>query len=127
MGSTEVALPPGLDLKNPSLFISNGLVAGQWRAGASEKAFSVIEPSSGKELSTCADLALPDFIEAIDSAYDGYKIFSTSTTAKERGILLRQWNDLILENVDDRELCETTSSLALSDKYSGDHPFNGEW
>ncbi|RGP78262.1 succinate-semialdehyde dehydrogenase nadp + [Fusarium longipes] len=95
---------PPFNLKNPSLFVTEGLVAGEWRPGTSGKTFPVIEPSSGEELSRCADLGLPDFVEAIDVAHKGYKEFSTSTTAKERGILLRKWNDLIISNVDDLAL-----------------------
>ncbi|OBT97396.1 hypothetical protein VE01_04369 [Pseudogymnoascus verrucosus] len=101
MDSVLAPKPSVLGLRDPSLLVTDGLVAGQWRTGASGKTFSVTEPSSGEELSRCADLALLDFVEAIDSAYIGYQKFYSSTTAKERGGLLRRWNDLILENADD--------------------------
>ncbi|KAG4257542.1 hypothetical protein FPRO03_13885 [Fusarium proliferatum] len=95
---------PPLKLNDPSLFVVEGLVAGEWRSGSQGKTFSVIEPSSGQELARCADLGLSDFVEAIDVAHKGYKEFFTSTTAKERGTLLRKWNDLIISNVDDLAL-----------------------
>ncbi|KAH8701265.1 aldehyde dehydrogenase domain-containing protein [Phaeosphaeriaceae sp. PMI808] len=100
---SAVLLPqqPNLGLRDGSLFVTDGLVAGQWRKGAGGKSFSVTDPSSREELSRCADLALPDFIEAIDNAYTGYQNFYNSTTAKERGGLLRCWHDLILQNADD--------------------------
>jgi len=86
-------------LKNQDLFVSSGLVAGQWRT---VNVFPVTEPSTGTVLHECANLGRQDFIDAINSAEQGTKNFYHNTTAKERGTLLRKWNDLVLENLDDR-------------------------
>ncbi|RBQ69319.1 hypothetical protein FVER14953_04334 [Fusarium verticillioides] len=111
---------PPLNLNDPSLFVTEGLVAGKWRPGAEGKTFSVTEPSSGQELARCADLGLPDFIEAIDAAHKGYKEFSASTTAKERGVLLRKWNDLILSNVDDLALILSSENGKILSEAKGE-------
>lgn len=94
-------------LRDPSLFDGCGLLNGESRQALSEKKFPVYEPSSGQILGFCADLGGVDFREAIESAHRGYKKYYFSTTAKERGSLLRRWNELILENVEDCEFKQT--------------------
>jgi succinate-semialdehyde dehydrogenase/glutarate-semialdehyde dehydrogenase len=89
-------------LSDPSLLINNGLVAGIFRPSGSRKEFPVYEPSTGNVLQSCADMAKEDFIEAIESAYEGFSKFSTTTTAKARGEILRKWYELILQHKDDR-------------------------
>jgi succinate-semialdehyde dehydrogenase/glutarate-semialdehyde dehydrogenase len=103
MGSIleDEILPKGMNLKDKSLFVTKGLVNGQWKDASAKKTFPVYEPSSAEVLSQCADMSLSDFQEAIDSASIGYLKFFTSTTAKERGAILRKWYDLIVANADD--------------------------
>lgn len=91
-------------LRDPSLFNSQGLIGGTWKFATSGKTFPVFEPSTGDVLSQCADFSKQDFIDAIESAHDGYEEFYSRTTAKERGVILRKWNDLILANSEDREI-----------------------
>ena len=98
MGS---AVRNAIPIKEQRLLETRGLVAGQWRTAKDGKTFSVYEPSSGDVLRECSDLGHADFLEAIDSAELGYREFSKSTTAKERGQLLRRWHDLMIANVDD--------------------------
>ena len=95
-------------LRRQSLFDSQGLIAGDWKSAPGNKTFKVIEPSSKKVLGNCANFGSDDFIEAIESAHDGYKKFSASTTAKERGSMLRKWNDLILQNSEDCKMPSQT-------------------
>ena len=91
-------------LKNPSIFETRGLVAGQWKDG--HTTFSVSEPSTGHTLAQCAGFQQIDFVEAIESAHAAFKSYYSSTTAKERQALLRRWNQLILDNSDDCENCD---------------------
>ncbi|CZR53685.1 uncharacterized protein PAC_03565 [Phialocephala subalpina] len=88
-------------LSDPSLFASQGLIAGSWKSPQSGKSFPVIDPSTGGVLGQCADFEYQDFVDAVECAHDGYQTFSSSTTAKERGAMLRRWNDLILANLED--------------------------
>lgn len=102
-------------LRDPSLLNSQGLIGGTWKSAPLDKTFPVIEPSTGDVLRQCADFSKQDFIDAIESAHDGYQEFSSSTTAKERGVILRKWNDLILENSEDCELLCTKCSSNETD------------
>lgn len=98
----------GCHLQNPSLLDSRGLIAGSWIGAPLEKVFPVYEPSTGRVLHQCSDFGRESFVAAIDCAYDGYQVFHKDTTAKERGAMLRRWNDLILANSED---CMTPLSL----------------
>jgi succinate-semialdehyde dehydrogenase/glutarate-semialdehyde dehydrogenase len=88
-------------LETPSLFDNRGFIAGKWRHASSDKTFPVLEPSTGQILAHCADFSTQDFVEAIETADAEFKQFSSTTTAKQRGTILRKWNDLILENSQD--------------------------
>lgn len=89
------------NLNNSSLFDSQGLIAGSWKSAPEGKTFQVSEPSTGDVLADCANFGKQDFLEAVESAHGGFQKFHSSTTAKERGVILRHWNDLILQNVED--------------------------
>ncbi|KAL2678746.1 hypothetical protein Neosp_009497 [[Neocosmospora] mangrovei] len=93
--------PISIPITNKDLFDTRGLVAGSWKTPSDGKSFPVYEPSSGKVLRQCSDFGHQDFIDAIDVADKGYRHFWSSTTAKERGSLLRAWYEQILENADD--------------------------
>lgn len=80
---------------------TRGLVGGLFKSPANKKTFPVYEPSSEQVLGHCSDFGHQDFVDTINVAEDGFRSFSTSTTAKERGALLRRWHDLILGHVDD--------------------------
>lgn len=97
--SYEVEVP----LKNASLLDSRGFIGGEWKNAKDGKAFPVYEPSSGRELRQCADFGRQDFIEAIDSAEVGFRVFSSGTTGRERGAMLRRWYELMMENLEDCE------------------------
>jgi succinate-semialdehyde dehydrogenase/glutarate-semialdehyde dehydrogenase len=88
-------------LNDPSLLMTSGLVDGEERKDAAGKTFPVIEPSSGKVLNWCADLSKKDLIDALDSAQVGSAKLFESTTAKQRGLILKEFCRLILLNADD--------------------------
>jgi succinate-semialdehyde dehydrogenase/glutarate-semialdehyde dehydrogenase len=48
-----------------------------------------------------SNCTVEDFQKAIKSADKAQRSFFESTTGIQRGALLRKWNDLILENLDD--------------------------
>ncbi|KAK6227419.1 hypothetical protein QIS74_00974 [Colletotrichum tabaci] len=91
-------------LQDKSLLVTSGLVAGEWKTGQDGKTFPVYEPSSATVLQECANLSRQDFVDAIESAKKGSANFHESTTAKERGALLRKWYDLVIANADDLAL-----------------------
>ncbi|MCB1478057.1 MAG: NAD-dependent succinate-semialdehyde dehydrogenase [Rhodobiaceae bacterium] len=93
-----------LNLKDPELLESRGLVGGKWKDG--KKTFPVINPANGEEVTRVADLGAEDVREAIDAAYEAQKSWR-AMTAKERCAILLKWNDLMLENADDLALILT--------------------
>lgn len=94
----------GRPLRNADLLTSRGLIAGNWRSAPGYKTFPVYEPASGTVLLECSDFGRDDIVEAIHSAEVGQKKYYSSTTAKQRGQLLKSWNDLILKNQEDRKI-----------------------
>lgn len=60
------------------------------------------EPVTGSTISSVANLDRQDFISAIESASAAQKIYYKSTTAAQRGAILRKWYDLIMANREDR-------------------------
>ncbi|KAK9450191.1 aldehyde dehydrogenase [Limtongia smithiae] len=88
-------------LNDPSLFIGKGFIGGEWTVPSSGKEFPVYEPSSGTVLGMVSDFGLADFKRAVADAETGFQKYSTSTTAAQRGQLLRNWFNLIMANADD--------------------------
>lgn len=104
MESTEQVTAPAaelLDVKNPALLVTSGLINGQEVNGNKGKTFPVIEPSSGTVLAQCADLSKEHIVSAIEAADKGYVTYYKTTTARERGLLLKRFHQLILDNADD--------------------------
>jgi succinate-semialdehyde dehydrogenase/glutarate-semialdehyde dehydrogenase len=91
----------GCELKDPSLFITKGFIDGQWRTASSGAQFPVYEPASATILAQVSNFAHADMVDAIKSAEVGQREYYASTTAKDRSAILRKWNDLVLENIDD--------------------------
>lgn len=90
-------------LGNPSLLESRGLIAGSWRTAKDGKIFPVYEPSTGNVLHCCSDFSREEFVEAIESASEGYRVYYETTTAAERAGILRAWHSLLQKNLDDRK------------------------
>ncbi|KAK9452463.1 Aldehyde/histidinol dehydrogenase [Dipodascopsis uninucleata] len=88
-------------LKDKTLFISQGLIEGEWVGAKSGKTFPVYEPSTGKVLGDVASFSADDFKRAIESAHDSYRKFYKETTFAQRGDILYKWYQLILENKED--------------------------
>ncbi|KAJ5292099.1 hypothetical protein N7478_001350 [Penicillium angulare] len=88
-------------LKDPSIFVNYGIINGEERKGTDGKTFAISEPSSKEVLANCADLSKNDIIEAINLAVTGFANFSSNTSAKQRGLILKEFFRLIIANSDD--------------------------
>ncbi|KAL2826561.1 hypothetical protein BJY01DRAFT_255946 [Aspergillus pseudoustus] len=86
-------------LRDPSLVISDAFIDGEWVQR--DNTFPVYEPSTGKILSSVANVTKADFIDAINSATPAQAQFYESTTGPQRGQILRAWYDRIQKNIDD--------------------------
>ncbi len=89
---------PLAPLKDPRLLKTEGLINGQWVAGASR--FAVHDPATGLKLADVANLGPQDARAAIDAANAAWPAWRNKT-AKERSIVLRKWYDLLMQHQDD--------------------------
>jgi succinate-semialdehyde dehydrogenase/glutarate-semialdehyde dehydrogenase len=89
-----------LILKDPSLLRDAAYINGDWIGTVSGETFTVVDPSDGAVIATLPEMATADVVKAIEHANAAFKGFKR-TTARERARMLRRWNDLMLQNVDD--------------------------
>ncbi|MGZ8253245.1 MAG: NAD-dependent succinate-semialdehyde dehydrogenase [Burkholderiaceae bacterium] len=96
-----------LKLKDPSLFIQQALIAGEWVDADDGNTIAVVNPANGEQLGTvpmCGAAETARAIAAADVAQRAWR----DVAAKERGATLRRLNDLMLANADDLALIMTS-------------------
>jgi succinate-semialdehyde dehydrogenase / glutarate-semialdehyde dehydrogenase len=87
-------------LKDPSLFRQSAFVAGQWCDSDDGRTISVTNPVDGAELGTVPRMGASETARAISAANSSWTAWR-ETPAKERSRVLRQWQELMIENIDD--------------------------
>ena len=87
-------------LKDPSLLVTQGYLAGEWVDGEDGATFDVTNPAKGDVIAQVADLSRAQTAQAIAAAETAQKEWAAKT-AKERANILRRWYDLMMENADD--------------------------
>jgi len=87
-------------LKDASLLVTKGYLAGDWVDGENGATFDVYNPARGDVIAQVADFSRAQAAEAIAIAEGAQKDWA-SLTAKERSVILRRWFDLMIENADD--------------------------
>ncbi|MCA2014347.1 NAD-dependent succinate-semialdehyde dehydrogenase [Cereibacter sphaeroides] len=87
-------------LKDPSLFETRALVAGDWAEADDGATFEVTNPARGDVIAKVADLSRAEVARAIAAAETAMKDWA-KRTGKERAAVLRKWYDLMVENADD--------------------------
>jgi succinate-semialdehyde dehydrogenase/glutarate-semialdehyde dehydrogenase len=75
-------------------------LGGDWKDASSGKTFAVYNPATGDVVAEVADCGVKDAEAAIDAAYTAQPAWA-ALTAKERGVILRRWFDLMIENQDE--------------------------
>jgi succinate-semialdehyde dehydrogenase/glutarate-semialdehyde dehydrogenase len=94
-----------MKLSSPELLQNKNFINGKW-VGSSQK-YDVKNPANGEVIIQCADAKGEETVLAIEAAAAALKAWR-ERPAKERSAILRKWNDLILENIDDLALILTT-------------------
>jgi succinate-semialdehyde dehydrogenase/glutarate-semialdehyde dehydrogenase len=86
-------------LSDPALAKTQAWIDGAWVDGSQGK-FAVTNPADGGKLADVANCGPADAQRAIDAANRAYPAWRAKT-ARERGAILRRWNDLMLHAQDD--------------------------
>jgi len=89
-----------LKLKDPTLLRQQAYIDGEWCDAEDAQTVDVINPATGATLGTVPHMGAKETKRAIAAAAAAWPAWRKKT-AKERAVILRKWNDLMLENVDD--------------------------
>jgi succinate-semialdehyde dehydrogenase/glutarate-semialdehyde dehydrogenase len=95
-----------MQLKDPTLFRQQAYVNGQWCDADSGETCAVTNPATGETIGTVPKMGAAETrraIAAADAAWGSWR----AKTGKERSVVLRKWNDLMLANADDLALIMT--------------------
>ncbi len=90
----------GLVLEDPSLFRQQCHVNGEWRDAPRGATLPVTNPATGAALGTVPAFDAAATEITVAGAHEAFPAWAAKT-AKERAVLLRRWNDLILLNAAD--------------------------
>ncbi|KQQ32762.1 NAD-dependent succinate-semialdehyde dehydrogenase [Duganella sp. Leaf126] len=95
-----------LQLKDPSLLRQQAYLDGQWCDADDGATAAVTNPATGATLATVPVMGAAETRRAIEAANAAWPAWRKKT-ARERALILRKWNDLILDNTDDLALLMT--------------------
>ena len=110
-------------LKDPGLLRERCLVAGEWIEADGGGTLGVRNPATGQQIGTVPNLGAAETRRALEAAEVAQRSWR-GLLAKERGLLLRRWYDLVMQNKDDLALLLTAEQgkplpEALSEVVSG--------
>lgn len=89
-----------MKLKDQSLFREAALVSGEWVQANADHHIAVDNPATGEIIGHVPKLRAAETRAAIESARIAQKDWA-ARTAKERGVVLRTWFELMMENKED--------------------------
>ncbi|MES3020898.1 MAG: NAD-dependent succinate-semialdehyde dehydrogenase [Pseudomonadota bacterium] len=95
-----------LTLKDPSLLRQQCYIDGEWCDADGAATLDVHNPATGETLGTVPRMGATETARAIAAASRAWPAWRKKS-AKERSVILRKWNDLMLENADDLALLMT--------------------
>jgi succinate-semialdehyde dehydrogenase/glutarate-semialdehyde dehydrogenase len=87
-------------LQDPDLLRRQAFIGGRWCDADNGATFDVTNPATGETLGTVPKMGAAETQRAIEAAKNAWTSWR-GLPAKDRSVLLRRWNDLIVENVDD--------------------------
>jgi succinate-semialdehyde dehydrogenase/glutarate-semialdehyde dehydrogenase len=89
-----------LQLKDPTLLRQQAYINGEWSDADNGATLAVTNPATGEQLGTIPLMGAAETKRAIAAANAAWPAWRKKS-AKERSVILRKWNDLILENTED--------------------------
>ena len=89
-----------MKLTDSNLFRTQAYIGGKWENASSGATRDVVNPATGEKIGTVPDMGAAETRRAIEAAKAAFPAWAAKT-AKERGAILRRWNDLMLANRDD--------------------------
>ncbi|TFW27233.1 NAD-dependent succinate-semialdehyde dehydrogenase [Duganella callida] len=96
-----------LRLKDPDLLRQQAYINGQWVDADSGVTRPVSNPATGEQIGVVPLMGAAETRRAIEAANAAWPAWRKKS-ARERALILRKWNDLILENTDDLALLMTS-------------------
>lgn len=87
-------------LNDSTLLANKAYIDGQWSDARSGETFDVVNPASGGLVATVPNLGVDETVVAVEAAEQARHQWA-SRTAKDRGVVLRAWADLLKENAED--------------------------
>jgi succinate-semialdehyde dehydrogenase / glutarate-semialdehyde dehydrogenase len=89
-----------MKLTDSNLLRTQAYIGGKWENASSGATHDVVNPATGEKIGTVPDMGAAETRRAIEAAKAAFPAWAAKT-AKERGTILRRWNDLMLANRDD--------------------------
>ncbi len=96
----------GWSLTDPALLRTQAYINGEWVDADDGSMFPVYNPSNGELVAEVADVGAAETRRAIEAAETARHAWA-ARSAHERSAILRKWNDLILDNVEDLAIIMT--------------------
>jgi succinate-semialdehyde dehydrogenase/glutarate-semialdehyde dehydrogenase len=96
-----------MQLRDPDLFRQQAFIDGRWCDADNAATVVVRNPATGEDLARVPDMGATETRRAIEAANAAWPAWR-ALTAKQRGAILRAWNDLIVANADDLALLMTS-------------------
>jgi succinate-semialdehyde dehydrogenase/glutarate-semialdehyde dehydrogenase len=93
-------------LKDPQLFREQAFVGGAWESADDNGTLPVLDPATGAEIGTVPALGAIETRRAIAAAEAAWPAWRTLPSS-ERGRLLQEWHDLMIEHIEDLALIMT--------------------
>jgi len=89
-----------MQLKNKALFQQMAYINGEWISAHDHKVFEVRNPFDNSIVATVADCGTQETHQAIEDAQTAFESWKKQT-AEARSALLKNWHQLIIDNLDD--------------------------
>ncbi|AFM24817.1 NAD-dependent succinate-semialdehyde dehydrogenase [Desulfomonile tiedjei] len=96
-----------LKLSDKTLFRQQNYIDGKWVDADDGTGLVVTNPADGTTLGRVPNLGSTEVRRAVEAAYAAYPAWR-DRTAKERALILRRWNELIMANQDDLAMILTS-------------------